>query len=282
MKTLVQLHVSELPVELREAMRQLNPNGNSVGDMYDCELNLDDARLAAIEAKLAKHGYRRWRGDSERNRKTEYSVNFIRAYDEADFKQMEYLELHYPYEEELHDGFPGGVKERVIGGKDIIDGRDFYATLSAVMIVPARTRQLLEPSELIGLSFAPVTVDPNGSGPYNYDRRRRKMPIKGMPFWEIVPTVKLPPVSTTMELADLKLNPLPPGDESANYTEREWPYNFAELHFRRSDIEAMPPFDVARTREHFLRTPRTIVSRRFYQTCRDFGLRGQWVPVHLD
>jgi hypothetical protein len=44
----------------------------------------------------------------------------------------------------------------------------------------------------------------------------------------------------------------------------------------------MPPFDVARTREQFMITPRTVVSQRFYQTCLRHGLHGYWVPVELD
>lgn len=64
-------------------------------------------------------------------------------------------------------------------------------------------------------------------------------------------------------------------------------YNHAELHYRRSDLAKVEPFDVARTFESFgprspVQRPSIIVSQRFYKVCVAHGMKSTWIPVRID
>lgn len=267
---------------LREELRTIDEGARLSNAGFTSRLSTDDPRLSRLIERLVTAGYRQWPKVGRRDLTCEYKLTLIREYDASDWEQAEYLSPYVPWEERPDDGIREGQYMRVIGGKDIVEPRDFYLTWMGVLIAADPTRAILEQTDLAGLAFKPVEVDPEDANPFNYQRRKRKMPIKGMPFWAIEPTIKLPPLAPSMTLTDHKGNPLPPGDESAHYKMKEGHYNNAELHFRRSDVEKMKPFDIARTRESFAGVPWAIVSNRFYRVCVENGLKMNWAPVRID
>jgi hypothetical protein len=61
------------------------------------------------------------------------------------------------------------------------------------------------------------------------------------------------------------------------------------LHYRRSDLEDLAPFDLARTYEPFgnysgydRQNCSLIASKKFYEVCVANKLKTDWVPVRIE
>lgn len=285
MNTLIAISSLELPRRKLEAVCSIYPQGRVDHCRFAARLPESDARMLQILGWLEREGYRPWDEQTDLDYSCEYNLARLREYDASDWEQAEYLEPHIDAIDEIYHVGRDEEGRLIVGGKDLVMEQDFEITIFNEWVAPQRTREILENANLEGLTFRPVVIDPKEGGNIGGKAFRHPAgdkPPRGGPWWEITSDIKLPPVAASMTLSDQKGNPLPPGDENVIYTAREGSYNHAELHFRRSDMEQMEPFDIALTREHFHVRPRIVVSSRFYRACAERSLRINWVPVHLD
>ena len=104
--------------------------------------------------------------------------------------------------------------------------------------------------------------------------------------WELGSSRGLPPMSSSMRWRDRQngewLSEYRPGAIPS-----EHPTTPALFRYRRSDIEAFGPFDVARTHECFSRAIDAheyawVVSKRFWQSFVRHGFEGRFTPVVLE
>jgi hypothetical protein len=252
---------------------------------YQTVVEWESEASAIILDLLHASGFTKWNGRG-RATDTEYTIYFIRHYDASDLESAELLTPALPWPESVEiwkawrDDQPHAL---VVAGLDMFVDRDIHVTVGGQLLLPDRTKRILETSGLVGLSFEQVVVDPDGSNPFNERKKPRQHIFDEAPYWLIQPTVKMPPLSPTMDLRGPKSVPMEPGDPEACYVSvREGDYNRAEFHYRRVDVEAMPLFDVAETIEKIMFFHRSIVSPRFYRFCVDHNIEGHWAPVRLD
>ena len=150
---------------------------------------------------------------------------------------------------------------------------------SNTYIATQRVRDALEFANLKGLKFLPVEKSYHSVDYDLYDEEDT--------WWELESDLELPPVSPSMTLETRDGRPFR-GDFTEGCLRREGFHTHTELHYRKSDLERYGPFDAARTYEHFHpRGPAPmsrafVVSHRFYQICRDHGIRTRFVPVRID
>ena len=211
-------------------------------------------------------------------------MSMIREYLPDDLAEAEYLEAHINAADCIDH--LGRTKDGLvqIGERDFVQDLEFYITLWDEVIIPDRVYQVLSSEDLQGLVFKPAEVLPGkggrADGP-NYRYRRRDLPYESGPWWELTSDVRLPALSPVMTLYDQKGNRLERGKEVPGCFAREGLYSHAELHYLRSDIERMEPFDAALPCEPFA-GPSLVVSKRFYEVCEAHGFAGHWVPVRID
>ena len=215
-----------------------------------------------------------------------YQLSLHRQYSPEDLEEFELFELHAPSEagllsvERISDGT---LSVPAIGFPDDLetDDWDFMgdAALGEWHIVPDCVRDILAAAQFAHQVLLPVEaeVPPN--------------PQKGVrSYWELTSDFVLPPVSPSMVRLDDNCKRVWPGRPTGGQR-IEGLYNRAELHYRGSDLRTLEPLDVARTFESFWgpdnnqRRPDycpLVVSKRFYNLCRDHGFKIDWVPVHID
>lgn len=283
MKITVQIRASQLADPLRSALLQIHPSDVAARGAYRCELNSEDSRLLSIEHLLARHGYSRWTAERERDRKTEYGANYWREYDDSDLDAATYLEVS----PSIRVGNLGTSPE----GRVQLPGLDLdpeQVTMAHAffrqIVLPDRWKRKLEGRELAGVIFYQAEVHPADTSDSDMVLRLGEedvSPYDGEPWWELRSSIELPPVSPTMTLVDPDERPVEAGSRRWVFR-REWPFNEAELHYRQTDVNAFPPFDLARTFEEWGGHPALVASKRFYHACREIGLKAGWVPVRID
>ncbi len=100
------------------------------------------------------------------------------------------------------------------------------------------------------------------------------------PWWMMDSTVRMPiPSDTLLETTRQPGVYQAPSEKCMPLIEKGW--EDVELHYRRSDLASLPPFDVARARSCNERAP-IIVNQRFRQFCRERGLQFTFRPVRIE
>lgn len=164
--------------------------------------------------------------------------------------------------------------------RDLRHVKDFAMT-GGGLVCSTRVRHVLEASGLHGMKFMPTRLMPRGTARRVADE---SVPWEtfGEPWWEMVSDVVLPFVSPTVQkrsARDGRLLPREYAEGPVYFVDGD--YSDYELHFVRSELEQLPGWDVARTREG---RPGVwmVVSKRFYDVIRgnkfECGLR----PVRID
>ena len=167
----------------------------------------------------------------------------------------------------------GGIRPNV----DIAD-----ATIGNGVVVSDRLRTRMEQAGFQHLVFRETTTN-----------KPPKPPLPG-PYWQLWSDLILPPLSPRMFLFGEKDQPYEriafDGDYEKNWFPREgeFPPDVLffpmELRYEPGVLEALPPFDLALTRELIGSTSlrALVVSQRFYQFCAAEKLPMRWLPVRTD
>ncbi len=149
-------------------------------------------------------------------------------------------------------------------------------------LVTDRVKRAIENAGFVGTVIWPVVPMRSVQG------KRVKDPLGwqkiGDPWWEIRGEMTLPRLSPSVTL----VYPDPargPFSERQIVGVREGAFRGGELHYIRSEIDRLPPFDFAMTWEQFMKPPfneRLVVSQRVYQLFKQHHFRARWAPVRLD
>jgi hypothetical protein len=100
------------------------------------------------------------------------------------------------------------------------------------------------------------------------------------PWWMMDSTVRMPiPSDTLLETTRQPGVYQAPSEKCMPLIEKGW--GDVELHYRRSDLAPLPPFEVARARS-CNELARIIVNQRFRQFCRERGLQFTFRPVRIE
>ncbi len=103
-------------------------------------------------------------------------------------------------------------------------------------------------------------------------------------WWELSTRVTLPPVSDVLRLRDNWDRPVARGHIGFTRID-EPPFAPRELHYIRSELEAVGDFTLARSFEqtgHAENDRHLIASQRFYRFCIDHNIKCDWIPVRID
>lgn len=155
-----------------------------------------------------------------------------------------------------------------------------FASVDTIPVCSSRARRVLEAAGLRGLDFAATRLMPRG-----YKNRKPGEWVAwetyGEPWWRIVSDVVLPYVAPSVQKRSCGDGRLLPRESPGGCYFVDGDYSDYELHFVRSELAALGPFDVASTFEHH---PNgwVVVSRRFYEVCRDHGFDAGFRPVRID
>ncbi len=289
MKTLVTFNslVSIVPngisTDLLEALCSIYPKGRtgSLGHAFRATLPFSDPRVAKIEGILNDASYRRWDRLSE-SLDHEYVYQLSRVYDTADLKAAELLELHPPSEAGVHYEWRRSFDTQLAVGKP---SRHAIITVArhGCYAVKDDAKKRLDTENLRGVVFKPAITR------YSIDDDEDDdddLPDNDDVWWELTSDIVLPPLAPSMTLLHEDNTPFK-GDFRKGCKRREGYYNHAELHYRRADIDAVGPFDLALTHEMFGGLPNqfdrlVVVSQRFYQACVKHRVKTGFIPVRID
>jgi hypothetical protein len=141
------------------------------------------------------------------------------------------------------------------------------------IIVADKVKRLLESGHFVGLEFGEVVL------------KGKSIHAATEPFWELKSSVTLPKMANTHQFIHPgKTEAIPfTGDYSKIIMISDPPFRTGEVHYRRSDLQALGPFDIARTFEKYMEIhPALVISQRFYQFCEQHKLPLNVEPVRVD
>lgn len=159
------------------------------------------------------------------------------------------------------------------------------------VVVDAEARESLELGEFVGLSFGESPLFPERARRVAAQERlasargSQGWAVLAWPCWELKSSIVLPKMANRLMQYGWRGEPPRPfeGDYSRPVFIDDPPFSKGEVHYRRSEIETLGPFDIARTFEKYMvPAPALVVSQRFHQYCLSNGI-GLWAdPVRLD
>lgn len=141
------------------------------------------------------------------------------------------------------------------------------------IIVSDKVRRLLESAGLIGLRFGEVAL------------QGKSIHASPEPFWELQSSLVLPKMANVHQFVHPGMTDVEPfqGDYSKTIMLHDPPFNKGEVHYRRSDLAAIGPFDIGRTFEKYMEPHEALViSQRFYQHCLKNKIPLEVEPVRID
>lgn len=251
-------------------------SGNS-GGRVKIETDVDDPRLTTVFDILSSHGYRpsKRAQTTVAGREHEFAVIRRRTYNENEIAAAPLLMLRPRFCDDVMANYYGGDDDQ--GWIAKADKRlekekleiGHFDSFEAILLGAALHDQLLS-ADLAGLDFIPVRYD-------HPERAARQL-------WQFGHKVKMPVCLLPRQGVD-RLDYVE-GERNGSY----WDDGGCvppELRFRRSEVEAMGHFDVARTREkigfhggHY--RSEVIVSQRFREVLEKAEIKTiHYVPVRL-
>jgi hypothetical protein len=264
--------------DLFSQLVDIAPEGRcgTAGHMFSLTLNVDDTRVRKILERLRRTGVEPWTDRTRLpNRQSEFTLEYQRVYDAADLDVCEYLEIVAPYVDGVwkRQADTALVLKEPTTEWDIVSVRrpNCYAAIG-------RAKQALEGTKLRNLSFRCARKQYESVDYDLYDEDDT--------WWEMRSDALLPPVAPSMTLVHKDRTPFK-GECRSGCLRTEGFYTHPELHYRREDIASMKAFDLAHTYEMFGELPDVydrplVASKRFYEVCKEHGIRTGWVPVRID
>ncbi|MDX2130589.1 MAG: hypothetical protein SFY69_00885 [Planctomycetota bacterium] len=216
-------------------------------------------------------------GESRRDYSNFYSLSRYREYEDSDFEGLELLQV---WPETVADSEYAGSTHYVRRAR-LQKGVQFARSLHGdIIMVPERIRLALQSAEFRGLDVAPLRVMKNTPNPDDDPTREADTSKIGGPWWTIEPLITLPPVSPY--LSKVRGKDGGPGPRDAKWLViREPGFDDVEFHFLRSELRQVPEFDFARTYEGWP-SGGIVVSKRFYDFCKEHNLKCGFKPVRID
>lgn len=168
------------------------------------------------------------------------------------------------------------------GGLSLAKG---IACTGLPVVVSSAVRRLLEAEGLLGLQFRSTKLKANKPVKTPSDQVEVEWGTHGEPWWELASSVRLPPVCEPLHKVTFgNIHTPVPRDYEKGVFIKEPGYDQVELHYKRRELAAVEPFDVALTfeREGSPFDRRLVVSKRFYEVCERNKLDVEWRPVRVD
>ena len=141
------------------------------------------------------------------------------------------------------------------------------------IIVSDKVRQILESGQFVGLRFGEVVL------------AGKSIHASPEPFWELKSSIVLPKMANLHQFIHPGRTEAEPfqGDYSKIILFNDPPFNKGEVHYRRNDLAALGPFDIAATFENFMEPhPALVISQRLYQHCLKHKIKLEVEPVRID
>jgi hypothetical protein len=270
--TIVWIEQRKLKPELLTQLRTVLPEGDQPASRrFYCQLEEDDPRMDQILTILQQFGFQRSR-DLFITDKDDFYFARGRHYDADDFASFSLLQpMGNPDLEDYIWPDEDGtllIKKRFFKRKRLLDTGNIHS-----LLVSADIRTLLEEAGFRGMKFKPVAPQEQGA----------VVALENL--WELTTDRRMPPLSDYCTFFDQQAKPVRGSAETANqYLEDFYPQS--ELHYRASTVRDWP-WDFTLTHELFWygekrHRRRLVVSKRFYDFCRDNKLKMDWLPVQID
>jgi hypothetical protein len=258
----------KVPAELYEALTHTFPEGK-LTYIFRLRVPENSPQHTKILELLRAAGFKPWLDQSRRKEEHEFSFRIDRIYDRSDWTAAEYLQ---PFSDTCLDDVGDRNKEGLLElNPDFLRRRPQVGSAGNGLLVSDTIRERLQEAQLAHLLFRPaVVVTENPAG----------FPVK---YWEITSDFVLPPLAPGCVLQNLAGAPWDEKTGNSCMVVEE-PYSPSELHYRRQDLQAAGPFDVAVTREPLLgkNTGDLVVSKRFYEVSKRHKIKYDWWPVRID
>ena len=239
-----------------------------------------DPILLQVRERLARAGMTP--AGITRDDAREYYLTLTRVYDEADLAAAP-LAWAWPVAEAAAGRRDEAGRIR-LGVADLDPAVGLAVAFPQMRyVVPERIRVRLAAAGLAGVAFREtVPATRRGFGtPTTWDDA-------GEPWWELRSDTFMPPFAPGLDLTDGHGRPLADrADDSEGIQVREGFFGVPELRYTAADLAAMPPFDLAWTRERIghpadAENRYLIASRRFVGFCREHDLEIDLIPVRVD
>ena len=271
---------------LLERLATAYPEGR-IRHFFELDLPQDDPRTKAALTILSTAGLRPWTDHSREIERThEFRLTLRREYTHKDFERCDLLELGPSRDAVVEYAWRDNEGLIQLPGNELKKRFDFASCLFGWFVVPERVKHLLKESGLKNIVFKTTIPMIKSQG------ERLQLPnwsYWGKPWWELDSDFTMPPLAPNLMFTDRDGKPVRQGDFSNGFHVKEGLYAPPELHYRKSDLANLRPFDLARTYEPFGNRQgydrgdcKLIVSQRFYQFCQEHGLKADWVPVRID
>ncbi len=250
---------------------------------WHCRVPLDDPRAQRVIRLLLRHELIAGEPLQWKHTKPGLTLFLSRRYSDDELEDAAFLQLT-------------GVRHGETFGRSAGDGRSIANALSLKRLVSATActsfpsvlvrevvRQRIQESDLLGFEFMEV-IPERRTGRKPGEREAISWESVCEPWWELRSSVTMPPLSPSVRI----LYPDPawgPFDPRQIVGIHEGAFRGGELHYIKSDIEQMSPFDFAMTWEHVGAPPfgdRLVVSHRVYQLFKQHRFKARWAPVRLD
>ncbi len=288
MKTVVQGAVLAVDVgdEVFSALAGAAPdfvNGRIISVSHD----LDDPRVQALIEVCRHRGLVVWglRDPAHANRRTHLSLRLLRRHEPHELAECPYVELvptkfiqecreRSPFDGVL-SAFPQVLPRDTKLASPFVD--------SCRLVVPSATRAALEAERFAGIAFRPIRLVKKSSKSNRSSEAVDEIPwLKRSPWWELTGSIELPPVAPGL-VVFCGNEPVPRGCTTHRSNFRDADYDDYELRFFDAEIQALPEFDFALTRERSggPLARYYICSQRMYQFGVAQGWECRWRPVRL-
>jgi len=280
MKTLLMipyLHPKNVGEELIRRLREIVPE-QYLAKAFSMKLPESDPRAGQVLATLKQYGLSKYEyGPKSIDSKREFELKFYRAYDESDFEGQELLQLWPDSVVQFDHPRPWTTSIQM---RQVKKGLDFARGLHGRPIIASnRARTLLEPPEFKGLIFRAFELTPNARGDDDPEGEL-DWGVVGGRWWIFESGVRMPPLSPYLTKISGKTGTTAPR-EAKHTRVCEAGFDDVELHYCRSEVDAMGSFDVAVEWESD-DNAQVIVSRRFYEFCKTHNLTCGFKPVRID
>jgi len=251
--------------------------------ILDVDIEESDPRLPKLLELLASHGMRPVPEELKRKELSDeewqryFRWRKYRTYDPSDCMACEYVRMRVTQAVSGMDRRPDNKQFEMWRSKPtawMLKAGIASAEISyEEIVVSSEVRAALEAGQFAHLRFNNIIHNPVW---------------KASLWWELDSDLMLPQVSPTTLLIDDRGEPIKHGDIARPFIgmEPRDGINPPLYTYRRSDLESVGPFDIARAYEPYgNRLPQRnalIVSQRFFRKCLQLKLDCMWVPVRIE
>lgn len=266
------IDIGTIPKNDFEDLCQRKPEGRKPLGFYIevvCKDPTGDEIICRGIEVARKHGLRRRYHASANS----YGYHVTRWYDDSDLANAELLILGRQTKIQGLTNPSRDAQGRLLLAAALKSNFAIGRVFPNWVVVSDRVKRTLETARLVGLFF--FEVAPRNVG----------LEAPPAPIWEVRSTITLPKMANMERFIHPgQTEPLPfQGDYSQIVMLSEPPFDKGEVHYRRSDLTAIGPFDIGSTYENYLEPhPALVISKRFYQLLVSNRLQVQADPVRLD